>query len=222
VIRASDMVSEPGLEVMNPDQRIAVLEPGAALALELEVDVGRGYVPAARIQAPPGAIRLDASFSPIRKVSYSVGNARVGQRVDYERLVVEVWTNGSVHPRVAPGFAAELLREQLRIFINFEEADEVVEASAPEVEPVNENLFRSVDELDLSVRAMNCLQTAKIELIGDLVQKSDRALLETRNFGVKSLREIQLGLEALGLSLGMKLEDWPRMVEAWRDRSMQA
>ncbi len=159
---------------------------------------------------PIGTIPIDALFSPIRKVNYTVTNARVGQLTDYDKLTLEVWTNGSVAPADAVAFAAKILKEQLSIFINFEEAEETAEEVKPvEEQTLNENLFRSVDELELSVRSANCLQNANIKLIGELVQKTEEEMLKTKNFGRKSLKEIKEILAEMGLSLGMKLDNWP-------------
>jgi DNA-directed RNA polymerase subunit alpha len=151
-----------------------------------------------------------------------VQNARVGQQTDYDKLVLEVWTNGAVKPADAVAFAAKILKEQLSIWINFEE-DEETTYSAPgsDEEPLNENLFRSVDELELSVRSANCLQNANITLIGELVQKSEQDMLKTKNFGRKSLKEIKEILATMGLSLGMKLDNWPQMLERWKQQQAQ-
>jgi DNA-directed RNA polymerase subunit alpha len=166
---------------------------------------------------------MDALFSPIRKVNYTVQNARVGQVTDYDKLVLEVWTNGSVKPADAVAFAAKILKEQLSIWINFEETEEAAyQAPGTEEEPLNENLFRSVDELELSVRSANCLQNANITLIGELVQKSEQDMLKTKNFGRKSLKEIKEILATMGLALGMKFDNWPQMVERWKQQQAQA
>ena len=160
--------------------------------------------------SPIGTIPIDALFSPIRKVNYQVTNARVGQQTDYDKLTLEVWTDGSVAPADAVAYAAKIVKEQLSIFINFDETEEPVEEVKPvEEAKLNENLFRSVDELELSVRSANCLQNANIKTIGDLVQKTEAEMLKTKNFGRKSLKEIKEILAEMGLSLGMKLESWP-------------
>jgi DNA-directed RNA polymerase subunit alpha len=153
---------------------------------------------------------MDALFSPIRMVSYNVTHARVGQVTDYDKLTLEVWTNGSISPEDAVGVAAKIIKEQVSIFINFSEEIEP-ELPEPEVveEKVNENLLRSVDELELSVRSANCLQNANIRYIGDLVQRTESEMLKTKNFGRKSLKEIKEILNEMGLSLGMKLDNWP-------------
>jgi DNA-directed RNA polymerase subunit alpha len=170
-----------------------------------------------------GTIPIDSLFSPIRKVNYTVTNARVAQVTDYDKLSLEVWTNGSVKPQDAVAYAAKILKEQLAIFINFEETEETSYAvGGSEDEPLNENLFRSVDELELSVRSANCLQNANITLIGELVQRSEQDMLKTKNFGRKSLKEIKEILANMGLSLGMKIDNWPQMVERWKAQQAQA
>ena len=211
--------------MLNPDHLIATLDKKGPLAMELTVNVGRGYVPAERNKTPTmpiGTIPIDALFSPIRKVNYTVNNARVGQLTDYDKLTLEVWTNGSVKPQDAVAFAAKILKEQLSIFINFEETEEAQYApSGAEDEPLNENLFRSVDELELSVRSANCLQNANIKLIGELVQRTEQDMLKTKNFGRKSLKEIKEILANMGLSLGMKIDNWPQMLERWKQQQQQ-
>jgi DNA-directed RNA polymerase subunit alpha len=175
---------------------------------------GRGYVPAVNNKNPGdpiGTIPIDALFSPIRKVNYQVTNARVGQVTDYDKLSLEVWTDGSVTPQDAVAYAAKIIKEQLTVFINFDETEEPIIAEAPKEEAkLNENLFRSVDELELSVRSANCLQQANIKTIGDLVQRTEAEMLKTKNFGRKSLKEIKEILAEMGLSLGMKLDNWPQ------------
>jgi DNA-directed RNA polymerase subunit alpha len=160
---------------------------------------------------PVGVIPIDSLFSPIRKVNFQVTNARVGQQTDYDRLTLEVWTNGAVRPEDAVAFAAKILKDQLSIFINFEEgAEPAHEVPVSEEQArLNENLWKSVDELELSVRSANCLQNANIRYIGELVQKTESEMLKTKNFGRKSLKEIKEILAEMGLSLGMKLEGWP-------------
>jgi DNA-directed RNA polymerase subunit alpha len=219
-VLARDIQLVDGLEVLNPDHLIATLDKKGPLSMELTVNVGRGYVPAEKNKTanmPLGTIPIDALFSPIRKVNYTVTNARVGQITDYDRLSLEVWTNGSVKPDDGVAFAAKILKEQLAIFINFEETEETSYLSgSSEEEPLNENLFRSVDELELSVRSANCLQNANITLIGELVQRTEQDMLKTKNFGRKSLKEIKEILQNMGLSLGMKIENWPQMIERWK------
>lgn len=224
-VLAGDIQLVDGLRILNPNHQIATLDKKGPLSMELTVNVGRGYVPADRNKTPTmpiGTIPIDALFSPIRKVNYTVQNARVGQQTDYDKLILEVWTNGAVKPSDAVAFAAKILKEQLSIWINFEE-DEETTYSAPgsDEEPLNENLFRSVDELELSVRSANCLQNANITLIGELVQKSEQDMLKTKNFGRKSLKEIKEILATMGLSLGMKLDNWPQMLERWKQQQAQ-
>jgi DNA-directed RNA polymerase subunit alpha len=219
-VLAGDIQLVDGLEVLNPDHLIAHLDKRGPLAMELTVGVGRGYVPAERNKTPTtpiGTIPIDSLFSPVRKVNYTVQNARVGQVTDYDKLVLEVWTNGAVRPADAVAFAAKILKEQLSIFINFEETEETsYTAPSQDEEPVNENLFRSVDELELSVRSANCLQNANITLIGELVQRTEQDMLKTKNFGRKSLKEIKEILASMGLSLGMKIDNWPQLLERWK------
>jgi len=223
---AKDITLVDGLQVLNPDHLIATLDKKGPLSMELTVNVGRGYVPAEKNKTPTmpiGTIPIDALFSPIRKCNYTVTNARVGQQTDFDKLALEVWTNGSVKPQDAVAYAAKILKEQLSIFINFEETEETSYAApGGEDEPLNENLFRSVDELELSVRSANCLQNANITLIGELVQRTEQDMLKTKNFGRKSLKEIKEILANMGLSLGMKIDNWPQMLERWKAQQAQA
>jgi len=214
-LKAGDILTGDAVEILNPEHYIATLSRDAKLSMEMAVRMGRGYVPAERNKEenqPIGTVPMDAIFSPIKKVNYTVTNARVGQITDYDKLNLEVWTDGSLNPEEAVAHAAKILKEQLTIFITFEEEEEV-EVVAPggqeETERFNENLFRSVDELELSVRSANCLKHANIRLIGDLVQKTEPEILATKNFGRKSLNEIKEILTEMGLGLGMKLENWP-------------
>lgn len=225
IVRASDIQLVDGLAILNPDHAVATLDKKGPLSMELTVSVGRGYVTAERNKSPTmsvGTIPIDALFSPIRKVNYTVQNARVGQQTDFDKLVIEVWTNGAVKPTDAVAYAAKILKEQLSIWINFEETEETTyHAPGNEEEPLNENLFRSVDELELSVRSANCLQNANITLIGELVQKTEQDMLKTKNFGRKSLKEIKEILATMGLQLGMKFENWPQMVDRWKQQQAQ-
>jgi DNA-directed RNA polymerase subunit alpha len=225
-VYARDIQLIDGLQVLNPDHLIAVLDKKGPLSMELTVNVGRGYVPAERNKTPTmaiGTIPIDALFSPIRKVNYVVQNARVGQVTDYDKLTLEIWTNGSVAPADAVAFAAKILKEQLSIWVNFEESEETsYQAAISDDEPLNENLFRSVEELELSVRSANCLQNANITLIGELVQRTEQDMLKTKNFGRKSLKEIKEILANMGLSLGMKIDNWPQLLERWKAQQAQA
>lgn len=211
-IKAGDMQTDGTLEILNPEQHIATLSPDGQLSMEMIVRSGKGYVPAEvnkEENQPIGYIPLDASFSPIRKVNYVVTQARVGQRTDYDKLTMEVWTDGSVNPENAIAYAAKILKEQLTLFINFEEKPERIEEKPAEEAPaLNENLYRGVNELELSVRAANCLRNAHIRYIGELVQKTEQEMLKTKNFGRKSLNEIKDILVEMDLSLGMKLDNF--------------
>jgi len=210
VVTAGDIAADPAMEIMNPEQYLCTLAGNAKLKAEMVARTDKGYVAAKRerdADQPEGTINIDASFSPVKKVSYTVTHARVGQITDYDRLILEVWTDGSVLPEDAVAYAAKILKEQLDIFINFEEVEEAREPEhVPETELINENLFKSVDELELSVRSANCLKNAGIHLIGELVQKTEAEMLKTRNFGRKSLNEIKEILSEMGLSLGMKID----------------
>jgi len=217
-VKAGDIQVNDQVEILNPDHVICTVAKGGRFAAELTINVGRGYVPADKNKTPGmpiGTIPIDALFSPISKVNYTVTNARVGQVTDYDKLTLEVWTNGAVIPADAVAFAAKILKDQLTIFINFEEEEEPA-FEEEEEEPLNENLFRSVEELELSVRSANCLQNANIHLIGELVQKTEAEMLKTKNFGRKSLKEIKEILADMGLNLGMKIENWPQMLERWK------
>jgi DNA-directed RNA polymerase subunit alpha len=215
VLKAGDIQTGDAVEILNPEHYIATLSRDAKFSMEMAVKMGRGYVAAERNKEenqPIGTIPIDAIFSPIRKVNYTVTNARVGQITDYDKLTFEVWTDGSLSPEEAVTHAAKILKNQLSIFITFEEEEEAemaVSEEEGEGEKLNENLFRSVDELELSVRSANCLKHANIKLIGDLVQRTEAEILATKNFGRKSLNEIKEILSEMGLNLGMKLENWP-------------
>jgi DNA-directed RNA polymerase subunit alpha len=213
VVKAQDIQPNANVEILNPDHVIATLSGDGELDVEMVVKRGRGYIPAERNREegqPIGTISVDALFSPIRKVNYTVTHSRVGQITDYDRLTLEVWTNGNVPPADAIAYAAKILKEQLSVFINFDEGEVIPKApEVPETAKLNENLFKSVDELELSVRSANCLKNADIRYIGDLVQKTEAEMLKTKNFGRKSLNEIKEILSEKGLSLGMKLENWP-------------
>jgi DNA-directed RNA polymerase subunit alpha len=215
VLKAGDIITGDAVEILNPDHYIATLSRDGKLSMEMVVKVGRGYVPAERNKEesqPIGTVPMDSIFSPIKKVNYTIANARVGQITDYDKLTMEVWTDGSLNPEEAVAHAAKILKDQLSIFITFEEEEEAemsYSEDEEEKEAFNENLLRSVDELELSVRSANCLKHANIKLIGDLVQKTEAEILATKNFGRKSLNEIKEILSEMGLSLGMKLDNWP-------------
>jgi len=212
---AGDLIIDQDVEVLNPEHHIATLEADAVLKMALTVQNGKGYVPAEQVSEqnnyPIGTIVLDGVYSPVVKVNYVVSNARVGQQTDFDKLTMEIWTDGSLAPADALTYSAKILKEQMTVFINFDEDLEPEEVEAVEVEEkevVNENLYRSVSELELSVRSANCLKNADIELIGELVQKTESEMLTTKNFGRKSLLEIKEILTGMGLSLGMKLPDF--------------
>ncbi len=212
-VKAGDILSDDGrAEVLNPDQHIATLSDEGELKMTMTVKTGKGYTLSESNKdpdAPVGTIPIDSIFSPIKRVNYVVGNARVGQQTDYDKLTMEVWTDGSVIPEDAVAYAAKILKEQMNIFINFDEELEPEPEKRDEEEEkpqFNENLYRSVEELELSVRSANCLKNADINKIYQLVSKSESEMLKTKNFGRKSLNEIKEVLAEMGLSLGMKLE----------------
>jgi len=213
VVTAGQFVSPDGaIEVLNPELPIATLSADGKLNMEMTIRVSKGYALSEANKeedAPIGTIPIDAIFSPITRVNYVVGNARVGQRTDYDKLTLEVWTDRSITPEDAVAFAAKIFKEQMSIFITFDEEsvpDTVQKSSDDEPVEFNENLYRSVDELELSVRSANCLKNAEINKIYQLVQKTENEMLKTKNFGRKSLNEIKEVLTEMGLSLGMKIE----------------
>ncbi|NMC75238.1 MAG: DNA-directed RNA polymerase subunit alpha [Geobacteraceae bacterium] len=213
-VKAGNIIADPNVEILNPDHHIATCSSDANLEMEMVVKHGKGYIPADRNRdekSPVGTIPIDSIFSPIQKVNFSVYNARVGQMTDYDKLTLELWTDGSIKPEDALAFAAKILKDQLSIFINFDEDAEEIEDFQVEEDKdrINENLYRSVDELELSVRSANCLKNAGIKLIGELVSRTEAEMLKTQNFGRKSLNEIKDVLADMGLTLGMNLEDFP-------------
>jgi DNA-directed RNA polymerase subunit alpha len=215
-VRARDIAAGPNVEILNPDLEIANLSKDGLIDAELTIRMGRGYVPADRNKdenSAIGTIPIDAIFSPIRKVNYTVTNARVGQRTDYDKLSMEVWTDGSVRPDDAVAYAARILQDQLNIFINFEESAEAAHVEEESSPALNEHLFRPVAELELSVRSANCLQNADIKYIGELVQRSEAEMLKTKNFGRKSLNEIKEILREMNLDFGMNLDNFPSREE---------
>jgi DNA-directed RNA polymerase subunit alpha len=220
-VTAGDIEAGPRVEILSPRQHVATLAPDAELDMELVIRLGRGYVSAERNKRdedPVGTIPIDAIFSPVTKVNFVVTNARVGQRTDYDKLALEVYTDGSVRPEDAVAYAARILQDQLGIFVNFEEQAAGAEGEASPVAPVNENLYRPVEDLELSVRSANCLQNADIRYLGELVQKTEPEMLKTKNFGRKSLNEIKELLHEMGLSLGMRLDGFPARDELDRKR----
>ncbi len=224
-IRAKDIHVGAEIDILDPEHHIATVGQGGALHAELVIRAGRGYVSADRNKeedAPLGTIPIDALYSPVRRVNFAVSNARVGQRTDYDKLTMEVWTDGSIRPEDAIAYAARILQDQLSVFVSFEEptertigGEEILEAD------FNEHLFKTVDELDLSVRSANCLQNADVRYVGELVQRSEPEMLKTKNFGRKSLNEIKELLIEMGLGLGMRLESFPSREELERRRLLQ-
>jgi len=213
---AADIITDADVEVINPQQHIAILGKGAKLKMEMTVKMDKGYVTAERNKEedmPIGTIPIDAIFTPIKKVNYTVTNARVGQITDYDKLTLEIWTNGTIKPDDAVALAAKILKDQLSIFINFEEPVEELpseddeETKKKKLEELREKLTKSVDELELSVRSANCLKNANIQIISELVQKTEQDILQTKNFGRKSLNEIKEVLKGMGLQLGMNIAD---------------
>jgi DNA-directed RNA polymerase subunit alpha len=214
-VTAADIITDADVEVINPQQHIAILDKGATLKMEMTVKMGMGYVTAERNKEEDmsiGTIPIDSIFTSITKVNYTVTNARVGQITDYDKLTLEVWTNGSIKPDDAVAVAAKILKDQLNIFINFEEPPEELpseddeEKKKRELEKLRDLLTKGVDELELSVRSANCLKNASIQNIKELVQKTEQEILQTKNFGRKSLNEIKEVLEGMGLRLGMNID----------------
>lgn len=211
-ITAADIQVTDKVQVLNPEQHIATLGNNGKFDAEIIVTFGRGYDAAETRQGqfPIGFVGVDALYSPVRKVNYNVSNARVGQRTDYDALTLEVWTDGSLKPEEAVALSSKILKEQLQIFLTFDEAIEPAEESRDSRSPsLNPNLFRSVDDLELSVRSANCLKNANIRFIGELVVKTEAEMLKTKNFGRKSLNEIKAILEEMDLRLGMEIPGWP-------------
>jgi DNA-directed RNA polymerase subunit alpha len=210
IVYGSHVDTDADIEVLTPELQIATLDKDTRFSMEMTVKKGRGYVPSEKnkeAEAPIGDIPIDSIFSPAVRVNYIVESARVGQETDYDKLIMEVTTDGSVTPPDAVAYAAKILKDHLTIFINFEEEGELVEAESEEVEDkFNENLLRSVNELELSVRSANCLKNANIKMIADLVQRSEGEMLRTKNFGRKSLNEIKEILTEMGLGFGMKID----------------
>jgi DNA-directed RNA polymerase subunit alpha len=214
-VTAGDFESgDQTVEILNPGRRIATLSDDAELRLNATVELGKGFVLAeknAKEDQPIGTVPIDSIFSPVRRVNYSVTNARVGRETDYDKLMLEIWTDGSMAPADALAFGAKILKDQLSIFVNFEEDEvEISTGQLPRPAQLNDILFRPVEELELSVRSANCLQNADIKYIGELVQRSEGDMLKTKNFGRKSLNELKEILAGLGLDFGMTLESFPQ------------
>ena len=211
-IKASNITQVADIEILNPDLVICNLDEKTNFHMEMTVNSGKGYVPASmnKPEDPPlGLISIDSLFSPVKKVSYSVSTAREGKALDYDKLTMEIETNGSISAEDAVAYSARIFQDQLNMFVNFEEPKEVVVRDQPTEPDFNKNLLRKVDELELSVRSMNCLKNDNIIYIGDLVQKSEGEMLRTPNFGRKSLNEIKEVLTGMSLYLGMEIPNWP-------------
>ncbi|QLA15636.1 DNA-directed RNA polymerase subunit alpha [Desulfolutivibrio sulfoxidireducens] len=222
VVTAAAIKENQHVTVLDPEQHIATLSEDREFRVELDVRMGKGYVPADMhegLENEIGLILLDASYSPVKKVAYTVDQARVGQMTNYDKLVLDVWTDGSISPDDAVSYSAKILKEQLTVFINFNENESEAESArrANDIE-LNPNLFKSIDELELSVRATNCLKSANITLVGELMQRSENEMLKTKNFGKKSLEEIRRVLEDMGLEFGMRLDNFEQKYQEWVKR----
>ncbi len=212
VVTAGDIEENAAIDILDPGQEICRLDEGAELRIEFVVEVGKGYVQADRNRpedAPIGLIPVDSLYSPVTRVAFRVENTREGQVLDYDRLIMDIETDGSVSPEDAAAYAARILQDQLQIFVNFDEPKKEMGGDEREELPFNPALLRKVDELELSVRSANCLKNDNIVYIGDLIQKTEAEMLRTPNFGRKSLNEIKEVLAGLGLHLGMDVPDWP-------------
>ncbi len=211
-VKAKDITLVPEVEILNPEQTICNLDEKTNFHMEMTVETGKGYVPASmnKPDEPPlGLIPIDSLYSPVKKVTYSVSTAREGKALDYDKLTMEVKTNGSISAEDAVAYSAKIFQDQLNMFVNFDEPQEVIVREKPSEPEFNKNLLRKVDELELSVRSMNCLKNDNIIYIGDLVQKSEGEMLRTPNFGRKSLNEIKEVLNGMSLYLGMEIPNWP-------------
>ena len=211
-LTAADLDCGAHVEVLNKDLHICTIDSKASINISMNVSEGKGFVPAslnAKEDMPIGTIAVDSFFSPVKRVSFKVENSRVGQVTDYDKLIMSIETNGSVIPEDSVAYAARIIDEQLKMFINFDEPEEERDVVIPEESSLNINLLRKVEELELSVRSANCLKNDEIVYIGDLVQKSESEMLRTPNFGRKSLNEIKEVLTSMSLELGMKIEGWP-------------
>ncbi|BFR48858.1 DNA-directed RNA polymerase subunit alpha [Nitratidesulfovibrio sp. HK-II] len=219
-VKAGDIKTNQHVMVLNPDLHIATLTEDLELTFEFEVRMGKGYVPADMhegLSEEIGLIKLDSSFAPVRKVAYTVEQARVGQMTNYDKLIIEVWTDGSVTPEDAIAYSAKIIKDQISVFINFDERiSGESSGNSSGSSDLNENLFKGIDELELSVRATNCLKSANITLVGELVQKSENEMLKTKNFGRKSLDEIKRVLSDMNLDFGMKVDGFEKKYQEWK------
>jgi DNA-directed RNA polymerase subunit alpha len=218
-VKAGDIVIDEDIEIVNPDHHIATLSGrNSKLDMEMDVELGRGYVPAEKNKndEAPDMIPIDAIFTPVTKVNFNVENTRVGHSMDYEKLILEIYTDGRIKPDDALSYAAQILRDHFTLFITLEEEVKYEkEELTPEFLKMKELLTKSIEEIELSVRSSNCLRTANIKLIGELVQHTEEDMLKYRNFGRKSLNEIKDILQSMGLSLGMKLD--PKLIECIKE-----
>ena len=219
-VTASNITANQHVEILNPELHIATLTEDILLEMELEIRMGKGYVPADMhedLSEEIGLIKLDSSFSPVRKVAYSVEQARVGQMTNYDRLILEVWTDGSLTPEDAVAYSAKIIKDQITVFINFDEhVSGDMHLGSHDNGELNEHLFKSIDDLELSVRATNCLRSANIATVGELVQRTEADMLKTKNFGRKSLDEIKSVLLNMGLDFGMKVDSFDKKLQEWK------
>ncbi len=222
VVTASAIKENQNITVLNPHQHIATLTQDLDLVIDLEVRMGKGYMPAEMHEGfsdEIGLINLDSSFSPVKKVAYTVEQARVGQMTNYDKLIMEIWTDGSVLPEDALAYSAKILKDQLTVFINFDENEVgVIVPNLGDGDEPNEDLFKTIEELELPVRASNCLRNAGIRLVGELVQKSENDLLKTKNFGRKSLEDIRRVIESMGFSFDMRVDNFEQKFLEWQKR----
>ncbi|MDE5878795.1 MAG: DNA-directed RNA polymerase subunit alpha [Desulfovibrio sp.] len=219
-VTAAMIQANQHVEVLNPELHIATLTEDIPLEMELEARMGKGYVPADMhdgLAEEIGLIKLDSSFSPVRKVAYTVEQARVGQMTNYDKLILEVWTDGSLTPEDAVAYSAKIIKDQISVFINFDErVSGDMHLGVGDNSELNEHLFKSIDDLELSVRATNCLRSANIATVGELVQRSESEMLKTKNFGRKSLDEIKSVLLDMGLDFGMKVDGFDKKYQEWK------
>ncbi|MFO7801114.1 MAG: DNA-directed RNA polymerase subunit alpha [Desulfovermiculus sp.] len=221
LVTASDIQENQHVTILNPEQPIATLSEKRPLRMELDVHMGKSYLPAEQqenFSDQIGVIILDASFSPVQKVAYRVEQARVGQMTNYDKLVMEVWTDGSITPEDSLAYSAKILKDQLSVFVNFDEESTHRREPQHSSEEIDEVLFRSIDDLELPVRASNCLKKANIYTVGELVQKTENELLKAKNFGRKSLDDIIKVLNDMGLDLGMKVDNFEHKYQQWLNR----
>lgn len=225
-VKASDIQTNQHVTILNPDLHIATLTEDVPLEMELEIRMGKGYMPREMhegLEEEIGIITLDSSFSPVRKVAYTVEDAMVGAMVTYDKLILDVWTDGSISPEDALAYSAKIIKDQISVFINFDEQVSGERGSGShDSGEYNEHLFKSIDDLELSVRATNCLRSANITTVGELVQKTEADMLRTKNFGRKSLDEIKSVLLNMGLDFGMKDEGFEKKFQEWKRKQHEA